>query len=123
MSDGSRRTRGRSLRLLTALGAMLVLALAAAPSPASAFQPRAPEELFGVNAPGIGGIVRSDPALGDRYLQQIEASGIDWVRISAPWNEVEPLPPVAGVRTHLWLGMDERVGALARRNLTMLPVA
>jgi hypothetical protein len=119
----SRRIRGRSTRLLATLAAVLVTALASSASQASAFQPRAPEELFGVNAPPLAEIVRSNPTLGDSYLQQIEATGVDWVRMDAAWTEVEPLPPVAGVRTHLWIGMDDRVRALARHNLTMLPIA
>jgi hypothetical protein len=67
-------------------------------------------------------IAQSDPAAGERHLDQIEQLGLGWVRSVGFWTEIEPLPPVAGVHTYNWLPLDAWVTKLASHGLRLLPM-
>jgi hypothetical protein len=63
-------------------------------------------------------------------MSQMQAAGVQMVRFDAPWQCVEPNPPVNGVHTYDWSDTgscqprapDTAVAMLAEHHLTWLPV-
>ncbi len=98
-----------------------VLALGAVSTPAGAFERRVPEGYFGISAPEFSSYARdSDPrlALG---ADGVRAAGLDFVRATVDWRQVEPLPSFTGLHAYDWAATDRLVRALAVRNLEFVP--
>ena len=102
-----------------------VAAACAAASPAQGFEPRVPEQFFGVSAPHMLELARSNdlPSL-NLHAQGMKQAGLDWARVTIDWREVEPLLGVGGVlHVYNWTAVDRLVEALSRNGVTLMPNA
>jgi hypothetical protein len=106
-------------RWLAAAAAGLLMLVPA--SAAHAYEPRVPEGYFGVSAPGLSVMARdSDPRLAV-HAQAIQESGLDFVRSTVDWRQVEPLLGAGGIHLYDWAATDRLVRGLAERDLELLP--
>jgi len=112
------RLIGKRLRAFTVAA---VSACALLPMSADAFEPRVPEGYFGISAPELTSFARdTDPrlALG---ADGVRAAGLDFVRATVDWRQIEPLPSVLGVHSYDWAATDRLMRALAIRDLELVP--
>jgi hypothetical protein len=99
------------VRLLKALGLLLLLALVAtvlllkAPSGAQALPP------------GFFGIVPQTP-LGKRDMQRMRAGGVETIRMPVSWGATQPGPN----DEYDWSGFDKTVALAAENHLEVLPI-
>ncbi|PZR68374.1 MAG: hypothetical protein DLM63_04255 [Solirubrobacterales bacterium] len=63
------------------------------------------------------------PRERDLQLDAMVRAGVTFVRDDAPWELVEPSPPIAGHHQYSWSVLDGVVEALAQRRLRWLPIA
>jgi hypothetical protein len=99
-----------------------LIALAGAPS-AGAYVPREPSSFFGVSSPNFYLMnQKGQDALLNSYLNNIQATGVGWVRDAVPWPDAESTPPVAGSHTYKWGTFDSQVTRFAQHDLTLQPI-
>jgi hypothetical protein len=111
--------RQAALAIATALAAVSL----AAPGAANAFEPRVPDDFYGISASEVFRLSKQgDDAAVDRHLDAIAGLGVDWVRSNVQWSDIEPLVPVGDLHLYLWADMDEYVAELAQRGLTLMPM-
>lgn len=111
-----------SVRARLALGAVGAgLLLLGAAVPAAAFERRVPEGYFGVSAPSLAVMARdSDPRFAS-HADGIRDAGLDFVRSTVDWRQVEPVLGTAGVHLYDWSATDRLVRGLAARGLELVP--
>jgi polysaccharide biosynthesis protein PslG len=99
------------------------LQLSGAWSQAVASTPRAPATgqavLSGINA---WALAQLPPAQIEPQLALMQAAGVTVVRRDAPWDQIEPIGPLALVHAYQWASTDEWVRELAVDHLTWQPV-
>lgn len=86
--------------------------------PPKRFDAAVPDGFFGINGQrllpmAIGG--RLDAL--DRHLDQIDAGGIEFIRVRADWTAIEPRPPEGGEHAYEFAAQDAWMRALAEHEL------
>jgi len=112
--------RRASACLHVVLLALLALVAASACRPAAAAAATGSADgFYGVN---VGDLFRLPQSEWDAHLDTMAASGVQVVRLGAWWSDLEPGPPVDGVRTYAWQDVDQQVAALARHGIRWEPL-
>lgn len=78
-----------------------------------------PGDFYGVNS---GHTLVGDAASRPAAFAAMRAGGLSFVRVDAPWGQIEPAPPTAGVHTYTWATYDPFVADLARNGLRWYPM-
>jgi hypothetical protein len=110
------RTTNCLVRAALAAAACLQLGVGTA----EAYKPSVPEGFFGISAPGLSVLARdADPRLA-LYADGIRDTGVDFVRSTVDWRQVEPFRPTGGAHSYDWGATDRLVRALAERDLELV---
>jgi hypothetical protein len=101
-----------------------VVALAVCAPAANATSKRVPTEYYAMNYPAIS---TDSPARRQMHLGAIARSGIDEIRTTIHWNEIEARPPTAAghswrfVRPDTWIGDAARAGLRTQLTFAYTP--
>jgi hypothetical protein len=93
-------------------GAALILTLNSAP--AQGAPERVPDDFFGMNYPSLA---EDHAALRQVHLNAIKSSGIDELRVTVHWNEIEATAPVNGVHSWRFVRPDSWIADASRAGL------
>lgn len=104
------------------MAAVLACAGATAGS-AHAYEPRVPQDYFGISAPHLMAMGQEgDEVSLERHARAMSEAGLDWARVTVDWRMVEPLIGVDPLlHIYDWSSVDRVFRALARAGVTMVP--